>query len=337
MKTLTIRILLAVLVLGGAAFLAVQINRPAAATSAPAPRPIAQPVADRAVSNDIKAVGTFMSANQATLAFQMAGRVQEIRVKEGDKVHAGDVIATLDTSMLDLQVAQAQAALDAANAMLDKVKTGPTVEDVTIAKSNLDRAKAALDQAQAAYDRIGGASNPVIEMTPQSVALQQASSAYQAAVASYTQATNHPTSTELRTAQAQAAQAQAALDLARQNVANARIKAPFDGSVLWVGPHVGESVLPGAPAVNVADLSRMQVQAGVDENALANIQLGQSAIISADALPGQALTGHVSKIGLLAATTAGIVSVPVTIDVDASQTPIDPGLSATVQIHVENK
>jgi multidrug resistance efflux pump len=337
MKTLTIRILLAVLVLGGATYLAIQFNRPAAAKAAPAPRPITQPAADLAVANDIKAIGSFMSANQATLAFLMAGRVQEIKVKEGDKVHVGDVIASLDTSMLDLQVAQAQAALDAANAALDKVKTGPTVQDVTIAKSNLDRAKAALDQAQAAYDRIGGASNPLIEMTPQSLALQQASSAYQAAVAAYSQAVDHPTSTELRTAQAQAAQAQAALDLARQNVTNARIKAPFDGSVVWVGPHVGESVSPGAPAVSIADLSHMQVQAGVDENALATIQLGQSATITADALPGQALTGHVSKIGFLAATTAGIVSVPVTIDVDASQTPIDPGLSATVQIHVENK
>ncbi len=336
MKT-SIRILLAVLVFGGAAYLAIQFARPAAAKPAPAPRPIAQPAADRAVANDIKAIGTFMSANQATMAFQMAGRVQEIRVKEGDKVHAGDVLATLDTSLLDLQVAQAQAALDAANAALDKVKTGPTVEDVTIAKSNLDRAKAALDQAQAAYDRIGGASNPVIEMTPQSLALSQAYSAYQAAAAAYTQAVNHPTSTELRTAQAQVAQAQAALDLARQNVANARIKAPIDGSVVWQGPHVGESVLPGAPVVSLADLSHMQVQVGVDENALANIQMGQSATVTADALPGQALTGRVSKIGLLAATTAGIVSVPVTIDVDASQTPIDPGLTATVQIHVANR
>ncbi len=337
MKSLTIRILLAVLVLGGLGFLAIQFNRPAAAKAALAPRSVAQPAEDLAVANDIKAIGTMMSANQATLGFQMAGRVQEIKAKEGDKVRAGDVIATLDTTTLDLQVAQAQAALDAANATLDKVKAGPTVEEVTIAKSNLDRAQAALDQAQAAYDRIGGASNPFIAMTPQSLALQQASSAQQAAVAAYRQAVNHPTSTELRTAQAQAAQAQAALDLARQNVANARIKAPFDGSVVWVGPHVGESVSPGAPAVSVADLTHMQVQAGVDENALANIRLGQSATIAADALPGQALTGHVSKIGLLAATTAGIVSVPVTIDVDASQAPIDPGLSATVQIHIENK
>ncbi len=336
MKSSIIRILLAVLVLGGAVYLAVQFNRPAPAR-ATAPRPIAHPAADRAVSNDVQAIGTFMSANQATLAFQMAGRVQEIKVKEGDQVHAGDVVATLDTSTLNLQVAQAQAALDAANANLDKVKTGPTVDDVSIARSNLDRAKAAVDQAQAAYDRIGGASNPFIAMTPQSLALQQASSAYQAAVAAYDQAVNHPTSTELRTAQAQAAQAQAALDLARQNVANAQIKAPFDGSVVWLGPHVGESVLPGAPVATVADLSHMQIQAGVDENSVANVQLGQSVSITADALPGQALTGRVSKIGLQAATTAGIVSVPVTVDVDATKTPIDPGLSATVQIHVENK
>ncbi len=337
MKSLTIRILLAVLVLGGVVYLGFQFSRPAMAKPITPSRPTALAAAAPAVSNDVMAVGTFMSANQATLAFQLAGRVQEIKVKEGDKVHAGDVVAMLDTGMLNLQVAQAQAAVDAANANLDKVKQGPSADDVSIARSNLDRAKAAVDQAQAAYDRIGGASNPFIAMTPQSLALQQASSAYQAAVAAYDQAVNRPTSTDLRAAQAQAAQAQAALDLARQNVTNALIKAPFDGSVIWLGPHVGESVLPGAPVMTVADLARMQVQAGVDENAVAGVQIGQSVSITADALPGRTLNGRVSKIGLLAATTAGIVSVPVTIDVDPTQTPIDPGLSAAVRIHVETK
>ena len=84
----------------------------------------------------------------------------------------------------------------------------------------------------------------------------------------------------------------------------------------------------------MADLSQMQIKVGVDENALAQIKLGQAAAITADALPGKTLTGKVSEIGMLAANTAGIVSVPVTIDVAPSGAPIAPGLSATVSISV---
>ncbi len=327
---------IAIVALIVAAMLAVGIvlNRQADASDTPRARPFASAPAGQAVSNKVKAIGTFASAHQAVLAFQLAGRVKEIKVKEGDQVQPGARLAALDTSILDLQVAQAQAALDLATTNLEKVQAGPTADDVALAKSRLDLAKAAVAQAQAAYDRIGGASNPFIAMTPQSLALEQATQTYQGAWATYHLTVNHPTAAELKTAQAQVAQAQAALDLAKQNLANAKIIAPFDGVVVWVGPHIGEAVSPNAPVMTMADLSQMQVQVGVDENTLAAIQVGQSATITADALPARTLTGHVSKIGLLATTTAGIVSVPVTVDVDPTDVLIYPGLSATVEIQV---
>jgi multidrug resistance efflux pump len=275
--------------------------------------------------------GNLLSASQANIGFQMAGRVQEVKVKEGDRVKAGTVLVVLDTTMLQIQVQQAQAAYDSAKAGFDKVRQGPTRDDVTVAKSDLDRAKASLDQAQAAYDRIGGASNPFIGMSPQSVALQQASSAYQAAVAQYDQAITHPTDTELRQAQAQMDQAQAALNLAKQNLVNATLTAPIDGTVTVLSAKLGESVAPGTPVATVADLSRMQVQVSLDETSLATIKLNQTATLTLDALGGRSLTGHVSKIAENGTTTGGIVSVPVTIDIDPTDAPIYPGLSANVE------
>src|SRR5574341_378352 len=319
-----------------AAFLVVGIVllRTADASDTSRARSFASAPARQVVSSNVKAIGTFASANQAALAFQLAGRVKEIKVKEGDRVQLGTLLASLDTSTLDLQVAQVQATFDLATTNLEKVQAGPTADDIALAKSRLDLAKAAVAQAQAAYDRIGGASNPFIAMTPQSLALEQATQTHQGALATYNLTVNHPTATELKTAQAQVAQAQAALDLAKQNLANAKIVAPFDGVVVWVGLHVGETVAPNLPALTVADLSQMQVQVGMDENSLAAIQVGQNATITADAIPGRTLTGHVSKIGLLATTTAGIVSVPVTVDVDPTDARIYSGLSATVEIQV---
>ncbi len=401
MKSLTLRIMLGLLVVGG---LAIVIAFGGPTTAAPTPpsrsaaRQIAAPLQNAgsmtplqnarsttdAAATSVRAIGIIGSANQALLAFQMAGRVKTINVKEGNAVHTGDMLVSLDTTMLDLQVVQAQAALDTAQARLDQLKNpsssdvaaaqaqvaaaqaalaqlkSPTLNDLQMAKADLDTAQAALNQAQAAYDRVGGASNALISMTPQSLALQQASNAFLKAQASYNARTNpsdaqlkqaqalvdqaqaqlnrltNPSPNDVKTAQAAVAQAQAALDLAKQNTANAKIVAPFDGTVIWLGPHLGESAAPNAPMLTLADLSHMQVQIGVDENTLAQLKSGQAATITADALPGQTFTGHISKIGLQATTTAGIINLPVTIDVDTTNALIAPGLSATVEIKVGN-
>jgi HlyD family secretion protein len=362
--------------------LAIAFNRPATAANTTTAHSTASTVGGESVANSIKAIGTFVSAYQTQLSFLVAGRVKEIRVKEGDRVHAGDLILALDSSMLDLQVGQAQSALDAAQARFDQLKNPsptdvaaaqanvaaaqaalaqlrtPTQNDLKIAKADLDKAQAAVARAQADYDRIGGASNPYIALTQQVLVLQQTTLDYQKASAVYNAKIDpsdsqlkqaqavveqtraqlarltSPSANDLKTAQAAVMQAQDALEQAKQNVANAKIFAPFDGTVVWIVPHKGEGAAPGIPMATIADLMHMQAQIGVDENALGAIQLGQSAVVSADALPSKMFSGKVSKLGMLATTTAGIISIPVTIDVDPSDVSIAPGLSANVEIQV---
>jgi multidrug resistance efflux pump len=325
--------------------------------------------------------GNLASANQASLVFQMPGRIQGYAVKEGDQVKKGEVLASIDSTAMELQVEQAQAALTLAQARLSqtqkggtpeqvaaanqalelakanyaKVLAGPTPDDLAGPKANLDRAQAALDQAQTGYDRAGGPNNTYVGMLPTTLALQQATANYQAAVGAYNLAKNRPTPGELAgaaaqlaqayalaaqvnptdetltIAQAQVDQAQAALDLAKQALANAKIVAPFDGTVVWIGPHVGENANTQSTAIVIADLTRMQVQANVDELTLSGLKVGQHATLSVDALGDQTLTGRVSKIGLYGTTSGGIVSVPVWIDVDPTDAPIFPGLTTTVQ------
>ena len=305
---------------------------PAIPTPTPAP---AIPVRASAIS--IKTDGNLISANQSTLAFQSAGRIKDIRVKEGDHVKAGDVIATLDTTSLDAQVVQAQATLDSAIANLAKVKAGSTIDDLTVAKAAVDRAKSAVDQAQAAYDRIGGDSNPRAGESSQQLALQQAWSNYQTALAQYHLVANHPTDAELKAAQATVAQSQAALEAAKIAVVNARIVAPFDGTVLWLGSKLGESATTGAAQVTLADLSKMQVQVNVDESIIATIKVGETVTVTVDALPDKPLTGKVSKVGLLATATGNLVYTPITVDIDTNNTPIYSGLSAAVEIQGANQ
>lgn len=307
---------------------------PARSNPTPTPEP-AIPVRASVVS--VKADGNLVSASQATLAFQSAGRIKVVNVKEGDRVKAGDVIATLDTSSLDAQVVQAQATLDSAVANLAKVKAGPTVDDTIVAKSAVDRAKAALDQAQAAYDKIGGDSNPRIGETQQALNLQQAYSNYQSAVSQYHLTVDHPTDAELKAAQATVAQAQAALEAAKIAVVNARIVAPFDGTVIWLNSKLGESATTGSAQVMLADLSKMQVQVNVDESSIATIKVGETVTVTVDAMPDKPLAGKVSQVGLLATATGNLVYTPITIDINSTSTPIYSGLSAAVEIQGANQ
>ncbi len=262
------------------------------------------------------------------------------------------------TPATDADTAAAQAAVDAALKNYEKVRAGPTALDVAPLKTQVDNAKAALNQAQAAYDRAGGSTNPFIQLSPLSVGLQQATNNYNAALAAYNNALTHPTPSELAAAwgqvqqaqdalsrlqpttdsvaaaQAQVDQAQAALALAQAQVADATLTAPFDGTVIWEGPHVGESAGPTTPILTLADLSHLQLQVGVDESALALIQVGQTVTITPEAFKSKTVTGKVSRIGWLATTTSGVINLPVTIDVDPTDVPLRPGLSASAEIGV---
>jgi multidrug efflux pump subunit AcrA (membrane-fusion protein) len=199
----------------------------------------------------VTAAGQVVPAQHASLAFKVGGRIVAIPVRAGDSVKQGMVLARLEDSIVQKQIAQAvaqlataqaqlaqadaqvqlaekqlaqlkaggtdsaiasaQAALSAANANYDKVKQGPTADQLGGLKASVDSAKAALDQAQAAYDRAGGTTNPFIVLTRESLQLQQATNAYNAALAAYNDARSHPTASDLAAAYSQIQQAQDAL------------------------------------------------------------------------------------------------------------------------------
>jgi multidrug resistance efflux pump len=215
----------------------------------PSSIPVAQ--ANPAPSTLVSSEGTVAPVTHTTLAFKTGGLVVEVPVHEGDAVKAGAVLARLDDSVVQEQIANAaaqlataqaqfaaaesqvhlaekqldelkvggteadiaaaQSAVSAAQAEYVHVKQGPTADQLGSLKANLDNAKAALDQAQSAYDRAGGASNPYIQQTRESLQLQQATNAYIAALAAYNDARTHPTASELAAAASQIQQAEGTL------------------------------------------------------------------------------------------------------------------------------
>jgi multidrug resistance efflux pump len=178
-----------------------------APTATPAPVVTLAPVK---ATGRVVAEGKVVPVQSAALSFQTSGTVAQISVKLGDSVTAGQVLLSLNTKELDLQLAQAEANLAGAQVKYNQLKRGPTVDDLSAAqqnvksaqaaydnllhppqndilalKSDLDSAKAQADRAQAAYDRIGGDSNPFAGMTAERAALQSAWLNYQKALAVY--------------------------------------------------------------------------------------------------------------------------------------------------------
>jgi HlyD family secretion protein len=188
------------------------------------------------IASTVSATGIVLPERDAALAFQSSGTISEVPVEVGDKVEAGQLLAQLDTTDLQLAVRQAEIALRQAESQMRQLDEGPIASDVAAAeaalagaqaayqqllrgsdkdelaaaRASVEQARVALEQAQQAYDKVKDL--PSAGMLPQSQQLQQATINYETAQAQYRVTARGANQAQIAQAQAQIAQAQAALD-----------------------------------------------------------------------------------------------------------------------------
>ena len=137
---------------------------------------------------------------------------------------------------------------------------------------------------------------------------------------------------------AQVQQATAALSQAQTNLRYARIVSPIDGIVVDRQYDVGQTVAASFQAPTLfslaQDLTKMQVQADVDQSDIGRIQVGQVARFTVDAFPDEEFRGHVSQIRLNATVAQNVVSYPVIIEVPNLGDRLRPKMTANVTIEV---
>lgn len=108
----------------------------------------------------VKASG-FIESEEVAIAPELGGRVAELSVEEGDEVEAGQVLARLDGTLLEAQIAAAEAALEVAQAQLALAEAGARPEQIRKAEAQLAQAEAARDGAYRAWqDAIAMRDNP---------------------------------------------------------------------------------------------------------------------------------------------------------------------------------
>lgn len=217
------------------------------------------------------------------------------------------------------ELAAAQQSVKSAQTTYDKLLK-PDANDILLAKTDLEKAQAALNTAQAAFDAVGGESNPFAGMMPQRLQLQNAWLDFQKAQIAYNNkitppdaqvqqslanlqsAKNQlakltPTAEDLAAAEANAKASQAARDLATEQLARAKLIAPFDGVIASIDVKPGEQAGAGTPVMRIADPSNMQVETtDLTEINVVNVKVGDAVKVAFDAVPELELTGTVASI-----------------------------------------
>ena len=150
----------------------------------------------------------------------------------------------------------------------------------------------------------------------------------------------------LKLAESQLEQAIAGLAQAEDELSKTKLFSPIDGTVTKINKEVGEialgSMFQADVIMIVADLSRMEVVAEIDENDIVLVEEGDTADISIDAIPDTTFLGIVNEIAL-AATTRGlgtqeeVTNFQVKVSIIEPDPKMRPGMSATVDIRTESK
>lgn len=197
-----------------------------------------------------------VEVSEYRISSKVPGRILELKVKEGDKVKAGDIVAILDAPEVNAQKESATAAEGAASALSQMANNGARQEQIQAAYQIWQQAKAGLDIAKKSYERVNRLYEEGVmsaQRRDELLANYQALQAQeQAAKSQYDMAVNGARSEEKKAAEQQVKMAQGNVKLLNSMQKETVQRAQFDGEVSEVFPKVGELVGTGSPIMNIA-------------------------------------------------------------------------------------
>ncbi len=247
---------------------------------------------------------------QVDLPFNGTERIAAELVQEGDRVHQGDVLARLDTSRLEPQVAQAQAQLSAQQAVVDRLHNGSRPEEIAQARAALNSAKADAENArrQAARFRSliaasGGRAASQQDLDNTNAALDVANAKAVSQQKALDLAVAGPRKEDVAQAEAQLRSQQAQFALLKQQLADANLIAPVDAVIRSRLMEPGEMASPQKPVFSLAITDPKWVRAYISETDLGKIRSGEAASIGIDSFPNRRFEGWIGFISPVAEFT----------------------------------
>jgi HlyD family secretion protein len=253
----------------------------------------------------VSATGRLQPTNQVDIGSELSGTVAQVLVDENDRVSKGDVLATLDLSRLQDQVAKSRAALAAAQAQLAQMQATEAE-----ARANLQRLRQVAELS-------GG-------KVPSRAEMEAGEAAVKRAVAN---AAN---------ARAAIAQAEAQLKSDQTNLTKATIRSPINGVVLTRKVEPGQTVAASLQApvlfTIAEDLAQMTLEVDVDEADVGRVREGQAATFNVDAYAERRYPSKVTRVGFGSQVKENVVSYLTVLSVDNADLSLRPGMTGTAEI-----
>jgi RND family efflux transporter MFP subunit len=269
------------------------------------------------------ALGSLAAYDQATVSVKVPGRLRSITVDLGSVVHQGQLIAQIDPQDYQLRVQQADAALAQARARLG-LSPGRNTDRVEAEQtSTVRQARAILEEAKANRDRQIALFDQGIVARSQ---FDSAEASYKVAVSRYEDAVE-----EVRIRQALVAQRRSELALARQQLADTAIHAPFDGAIQEKRASIGEYLGAGAPIATVVRMNPLRLRAEVPEREAQQVRVGQNVRVTTEGDPNVYL-GRIARLSPIITPQTRMLIAEAEVSNDGS---LRPGLFARAEIVID--
>lgn len=272
-------------------------------------------VAERPLVQTVVATGRVVAVSRAQIGSPVTGVVIERRVREGDRVQAGDVLAVLRADDMEAAVRDAEAAL------------------AQLQQSTRPQAQAALREAEARLTQATREAQRRRELfQQQAIAREEMEQAIQAETTARANAEQaRLTARSLLAGNPAEAAARARVASSKAQLAKTTIRAEVAGTVLTRNAEPGDLVQPGRILFEIAQTGDTEIQVPLDEKNLEVLAIGQTAMCIADAYPARPFP---AKVGFIAPSVDPQRG---TVDIRLTVTPVPSFLrqDMTVSVNVE--
>jgi len=273
--------------------------------AAAAPQYQTEPLGRGNLRVTVSATGKLAPINQVDVGSELSGTIETVLVDDNDRVNKGQVLARLDLTKLQNQVAKSKAALASAEAK------------VLQAVATVKESRASLGRLRQVAKLSGG-------KVPAPTELETAEATVDRAVA------------DEASARAAVEEARATLRTNETDLAKASIRSPIDGVVLQRKVEPGQTVAASLQApvlfTLAENLAQMELQVDVDEADVGQVREGQSATFTVDAYPNRSYPARIRQVRFGAETVNNVVTYKTMLNVDNDDLSLRPGMTATAEI-----
>ncbi len=307
----------------------------------------------QSLKGQVSTDNAYVHLDKVSVSAQVGGQIVDVRVRENQRVKAGDLLFVIDPEPFQLQIVQADAAMASAQANQIAAANASALSgaDISAAQQNIAFARSNLTRQEALW-RKGFTTKADFEAAQYQVTLAQeqlrlAQAKRQEAAAKLSSGRQIPG------VYPQVASAQAQRRVAELNLRRTEVRAPIAGQISQAGRlQTGQQVVSGVPVLTLVADGSAYIEANFKETDLADMRVGQSVEVRFDAYPGLVLKGHVASIGAGTGSEFSVLPaqnatgnwvkvtqrVPVRVVLDeASPRPLISGLSTKVTVFTDGR